>query len=148
MAVHDPWTPWSVAMAIGTALGGGLVSILRHQQLGKTYRLVGIISELFIAGFTGSLAFWVVDEVLHQPEALCACIAAITGSMGGKIYDSLGDILLRYIEPREPPRTIFPPYGPDFPGPQAPFPGSFPPPTVPPRPNPRSEEPSRQENKQ
>lgn len=54
--------------------------------MSQKFRLMDFIFDMFTSAFVGFLAFWVCQDVLLQPEALCACAAGFGGNLGANVF--------------------------------------------------------------
>ncbi|WP_418955096.1 phage holin family protein [Sutterella wadsworthensis] len=80
------WDLISVLVALGASLGGGFIRYREDMKMTKRFQLVDFLLDMFTSAFVGFMAFWVCQDVLVQPEALCACAAGFAGNMGANVF--------------------------------------------------------------
>ena len=88
MHESDP-TTWNMTtwlLALGMAMGGGIINWLARIKRGKTrpFNIIELLGEIFTSGFIGVGVFMAVDS-LGQPIGLCAAAAGIGGHMATRL---------------------------------------------------------------
>lgn len=89
MPEKDPhtWSLFSVGVATVVSMMGGMLRYREEVRLTNKFSLTSFVFEMFVSCTVGLMAFWVCQDVLHQPEALCACAAAFGGNLGPNVFD-------------------------------------------------------------
>lgn len=91
------WDLLSVLVALGASFGGGFIRYREDMKMTKRFRLGDFILDMITSCFVGFLAFWVCQDVLVQPEALCACAAGFAGNMGANVFQILYQALRQRV---------------------------------------------------
>lgn len=68
------------------ALFGGLVRWYENGLFGKGFSAFTFLLDMFISAGAGVLVYWFVHD-LGQTGSVCAIAAAITGNIGGRVFD-------------------------------------------------------------
>ena len=80
------WDLISILVALGASLVGGFIRYREDMKMTKRFQLVDFLLDMVTSAFVGFMAFWVCQDVLVQPEALCACAAGFAGNMGANVF--------------------------------------------------------------
>lgn len=89
MPEKDPttWSALSAMIAAAASLLGGIVDYHEQWKYTRRFSLGAFLYSMIVACGMGFLAFWVVRDVLEQPDALGACAAAVAGNLGESVFD-------------------------------------------------------------
>lgn len=80
------WDLIPILVALGASLGGGFIRYREGMKVSKRFQLMDFVFDMLTSAFVGFGAFWVFQDVLRQPEALCACAAGFAGNLGANVF--------------------------------------------------------------
>lgn len=88
MPTKDP-TTWAMStwmLALGMALGGGMISWYSKLKQGHTrvFNIIELIGEIFTSALTGLGVFMALDAI-DQPIGMCAAASGISGHMATRL---------------------------------------------------------------
>lgn len=86
---------WVIALAIG----GGVANYIQKVRLGQVARFnfTELIGDMFIAGFTGLLTFWMC-QAAEFSEFMTAFFVGVSGHMGGRIIGKMEQFMSRKLD--------------------------------------------------
>ena len=90
---------WVIALAIG----GGVANYIQKVRLGQVARFnfTELIGDMFIAGFTGLLTFWMC-QAAEFSEFMTAFYVGVSGHMGGRLIGKMEQFMSRKLDMQEP----------------------------------------------
>ena len=85
---------WVIALAIG----GGVANYIQKVRLGQVARFnfTELIGDMFIAGFTGLLTFWMC-QAAEFSEFMTAFFVGVAGHMGGRLIGKMEQFMGRKL---------------------------------------------------
>lgn len=86
---------WVIALAIG----GGVANYIQKVRLGQVARFnfTELIGDMFIAGFTGLLTFWMC-QAAEFSEFMTAFFVGVAGHMGGRLIGKMEQFMSRKLD--------------------------------------------------
>ena len=86
---------WVIALAIG----GGVANYIQKVRLGQVARFnfTELIGDMFIAGFTGLLTFWMCQAAEFN-EFMTAFFVGVAGHMGGRLIGKMEQFMSRKLD--------------------------------------------------
>ena len=90
---------WVITLAIG----GGVANYIQKVRLGQVARFnfTELIGDMFIAGFTGLLTFWMC-QAAEFSEFMTAFYVGVSGHMGGRLIGKMEQFMSRKLDMQEP----------------------------------------------
>lgn len=91
---------WVIALAIG----GGVANYIQKVRLGQVARFnfTELIGDMFIAGFTGLLTFWMC-QAAEFSEFMTAFFVGVAGHMGGRLIGKMEQFMSRKLDLAQEP---------------------------------------------
>lgn len=91
---------WVIALAIG----GGVANYIQKVRLGQVARFnfTELIGDMFIAGFTGLLTFWMC-QAAEFSEFMTAFFVGVSGHMGGRLIGKMEQFMSRKLDLTQEP---------------------------------------------
>ena len=90
---------WVITLAIS----GGVANYIQKVRLGQVARFnfTELIGDMFIAGFTGLLTFWMC-QAAEFSEFMTAFFVGVSGHMGGRLIGKMEQFMSRKLDMQEP----------------------------------------------
>ena len=81
------------------AIGGGVANYIQKVRLGQVARFnfTELIGDMFIAGFTGLLTFWMC-QAAEFSEFMTAFFVGVSGHMGGRLIGKMEQFMSRKLD--------------------------------------------------